>query len=1049
MKWAVIRKQFANFGFVKFYPLCKPVFVTLFYFLYACAAQAQVITRPVQAPQAKQYVFTHLNSFNGLASNIVSNVIQDKRGFVWLATYDGLQRYDGNKFLTFRNEQGNPKSIPNNVVNIIFEDKQGQLWLLANNKVGIFSNSDFTFTEIPLEGNSQQDPLLISFIEQDENGNATIYVHHKGIFTYDAAGKIFRLTDPFKLPADDSFIDYHYKDGSGQYWFAGYSGLSMYDSKTKHLNYGGHNPDNNEVIRHLGDEKKLVNVFGRRGDVFWYVTWVVGDPGAPHTIAYNLKTGEKNKYSIGMQFGLNYFEVGHSLQQKNGSMWVSGKGFLTEFTGGKQPFQLIRNEHGDQSIKFDQVYDLYEDRESNIWVSTDNGVFLFNPDAQLFHSYKLIRPDGSGLIDGAAQAALQMDNGNVLVGSWGGGLYYYDSAFNLASLPRGLQRIGTPFAVWCMITHSKTKKVWIGLQDGGLIVYDPAKDAAELFYPAIMEKKTVRQVTEDRNGNLWFGLQGGHIIKWNMKAAGNDPHKGYTIIKPRDGHYIFKLITDSRGFIWAGTIAAGLYKYDPETNAQVAHYTVTGSEGERLLQHDASDVLQYNDSLLLIASGGINILNMHTGKMSYITSSDGLPANTVMCMQKDKKGDLWVGMMHGLCRVNLEKKIFTRYDRRDGLFYDNFPQAGAYRMNDGRLIFLTDHDFFTFNTDRIMQAPEPSKPVITEFRVANRLVHIDSLGVGDKMVMDHDANTVQIEFSGLRFLRQNKELYFYRLDKIDKDWIPAGDRLQAIYSYLPPGEYVFRAKSENANGVSSPELSFQIIVRPPFWRTWWFYALIVLIAAAILYWIDRERVNRIVALQKVRTQIADNLHQEINTTLNNINLLSEMAKIKADKDIDRSKEYIDQISEKSNTMIIAMDDMLWSINPANDNMEKTILRMKEFVEALKSRHGTGMQMVVDNDVRSINLDMATRHELFLVFKEILRDMVLRTPKGQFLINIDLVKSRLYLKIHDAAPAAGATINSLGMTAMKKRVAAIGAELDVQPSKEGVAVVLLMPVRLQK
>lgn len=1026
----------------------RPVFGILLCFLLTVTTLAQPPRKSNinQVAQAKQYVFTHFNSFNGLASNIVNNVIQDKQGFIWLATCDGLQRYDGNKFLTFRNEPGNPKSIPANVVSKVYEDGHGNIWVLLDNRIGLFNTSDFSYAEIPLQGNSEKDPLLIARVEENGKGNVILYVLHKGIFTYDHAKRMFILTDPFTLPTDKPLIGYYYEGASGQHWFAGYSGLSMYDSKTKHLNYGGHNPDNNEVIRQLGNEKKLVDVFGREGDRFWYVTWDLSETGAPWIEAHNLRTGKKEKYSIGLLFGLDYFEVGGYLRQKNGRVWVHGKGFLAEYTGGKQAFQLVRNEHGEQSIKFDRIFSMYEDRENNIWVSSDNGVFLFNPDAQLFHSYKLVRPDGSGLIEGPAQSALQLENGNVLVGSWGGGLYCYDSAFNLAPLPRGLQRYQNTFAAWSMHTHSITHKVWIGLQGGGLIVYDPATGTAEEFFHEIMEKRTVRQITEDHYGNLWFGLQGGQIIKWNMKVANNDHHKGFVRVKPQNSFYIFKLITDSKGYVWAGSVSDGLYKFDPVTNAQLDHITMQGPDGHRLLTRDASDVLQYNDSLLLIASGGINILNLNTGRITYITSNEGLPANTVMCFEKDKKGILWAGMMHGLCRVNLEKKIFTRYDRRDGLFFDNFFQSGAYRMNDGRLIFLTDHDFFTFNSDHIGQASHPPKPVITEFRVANRTVWLDSLGAGDKMKLDHNNNTVQIEFSGLKYLHQNKVLYYYRLVGIDRDWVAAGDRLQAVYSYLPPGKYTFRVKSENENGVSSPELSFQVVVHPPFWKTWWFYGLVILLAAGILYWIDRERVHRIIALQKVRTQIAANLHADINTTLNNINLLSEMAKIKADKDIDRSKEYIDQIGDKSHNMIIAMDDMLWSIDPANDNMEKTILRMKEFVEALKNRHGTDLQMVVDNDVRSIKIDMATRHELFLVFKEMLREMVLRAPMGQLLINIDLIKSRLYLKIHGSGAGPEIAVNSTAMAGMKKRVAAIGAELDVETDKTGVAVILLMPVK---
>jgi len=1008
----------------------------------------QFSTRPVQPAQAKQYVFTHFSSFNGLASNIVNNVIQDSKGYMWLATYDGLQRYDGNKFLTFRHEPGNPKSLPGNVIGKVFEDASGNIWvLMQNHTVGIFNPNDFTFTEVPIVGNAEKDPHAIVLLEQDPEGRAIIYVAKKGIYTFDSRRKVFVDTHPFHLPFDgDHFIAYHYVDRSGQFWFAGRSGLSMYDMRTRNLNYGAHNPDSNEVIRQLAGERLVVNVFGRKGDEFWYVTWNDKDVGAPLIIVHNMITGRKEKYSIGVQFGLGYFELGGALIQRNGRMWVHGKGFLVEYTGGQQPFQLVRNESGEQTIKFDLMFSMYEDREQNIWVSTDNGVYMFNPDAQLFNSYKLVRPDGSGLIEGPAQTALQMPDGSIFVGSWGGGLYYYDSLLNPLPLPRCLEKYKAPYSIWCMIIHSSTGKVWFGLQEGGIIVYDPVQQTAEDFYPPIMEKVTVRTVTEDLQGNLWFGLQRGQIIKWDAKLAGNNPRKGYVMVKGIDYKYIFKIITDNKGYIWAGTIANGLYKYDPVTHKLLDHITRQGPEGHRLMHSDASDVLQYNDSLLLIASGAINVLNLNTGEITYITSRDGLPANPVMCFQKDNEGMLWMGLMHGLCRVNLEKVIFTRYDRRDGLFFDNFFQAGVCRLPDGRLIFLTDHDFFTFNSEKTKNVPPPPQPVFTEFRVANHYLRLDSLHELDAIHLQYNNNTVHIEFSSMTYVRQNKLLYYYMLEGMDKTWKFAGDRLEAVYNYLPPGKYTFRARSENANGVTSAESTLRIIVSPPFWKTWWFYGLVLLIAAGILYWIDRERVNRLVALQKVRSQIAANLHEEINIALSNINLLSEMAKIKADKDILRSKEYIDQISAKSQHMIIAMDDMLWSINPANDSMEKMLLRMREYVEALKNLHGVDLQMVVDEDVRSLRLDMRIRHELFQVFKEILRDMSIRSNDAQLLVNIDLLKSKLYLQVHDISPQNDLALSGLVMATLRKRAAAIGAELDVQHHHKGVSVTLLIPVK---
>jgi signal transduction histidine kinase len=236
-------------------------------------------------------------------------------------------------------------------------------------------------------------------------------------------------------------------------------------------------------------------------------------------------------------------------------------------------------------------------------------------------------------------------------------------------------------------------------------------------------------------------------------------------------------------------------------------------------------------------------------------------------------------------------------------------------------------------------------------------------------------------------------------------------------------------------------------VSHPFWRAWWFYGILVLVAAAILYGIDRERIQRMRSMQQMRSQIAGNLHQEINTTLNSISLLSEMAKMKADKDLARSKEYIDKIGEKSQNMIIAMDDILWSIQPENDNMEKTILRIEEFADALRNRYGTAIELQVDKRARNLQLDMKTRHEFFLIFKEALKTLVQLAGAKEVLIYLDFSINKLALKTQ----APGALLDSedlqieKSLQEMEKRASLIGAVLDVQADARASNIILLLPV----
>jgi hypothetical protein len=449
----------------------------------------------------------------------------------------------------------------------------------------------------------------------------------------------------------------------------------------------------------------------------------------------------------------------------------------------------------------------------------------------------------------------------------------------------------------------------------------------------------------------------------------------------------------------------------------------------------------------LIACGAINILNTKTNKLTLLNAENGLPSNTVYCFARDAKGTLWLGLAHGLCRMNFEKKMFSKYDRRDGIAYDNFNPAGVYKLQDGRLLYTTDRNFVVLDPSKVQDAPKPPDPVITDFKLANKSLSVDSLENLKKIALRYDNTSLLIEFNSLNYVQQNKIHYRYILEGVDKDWQETSDLNQAIYNYLPPGKYTFKVRAENSDGIPSNNLAaFQIEVSPPFWRTWWFLGIMTLIIAAIFYYIDFERIKRLHALQRMRTQIAQNLHDDVDATLNDISLLSEMAKIKADKDIQRSKEYIDQISDKSKRMIDAMSDMLWTLNPENDTMEKTVLRMKECAEGLQNTHNTNIQMEIDAKVKSLKLDMKTRHEFFFIFKEALLNIAKQANGTPTLINIDFTNSKLLMKIQNQEVNFNSPVfTTPGKKEMRQRAQFINGELDIQSDNKGISLILVVPV----
>lgn len=991
--------------------------------------------------QQKQYAFTHLSTSSGLVSNYVLNITQDSKGYIWIGTIDGLQRYDGNHFITFRHNSANPHSIPGDNNNILYTDKKDNLWLLSNNIPGIFHKDNFTFEAIPIEGEDSLHPSAVISLNAAENGYASIYLAEKGLYIYDPARNMFVPRGSFRFKETRFFYSIASIDAGKQYWIAMQTGLAIYNTATGNVNYRGHNLDSNIVIKNIGNDSAIGGLFFIDKDQLWYGSWPLA-PGVPYINMLDLTTGKKNVYPMGRILD-QYIEIGGGLIQRNGRKWFYGRSFLCEYTGDEQsPFLFIKNGYeNEQSISFDHVNFLFEDRQSNVWVATDNGIYIFNPDAQLFNNYKITKDINKPGTEWPTLAACELKDGNIMIGTWGHGLFYYNNNFTPQPLPDGLKKLDGQYSIWTIHQHSKTGLIWLGTQEHGIVVFDPVTNKSEMFTNDVIGKSTIRQIIEDDEGSLWIGLQNGSIVKWKLSQ---DIHAGYTRVKESDHGYISKLLFNN-GSIWAGSIAFGVFRYDAHTNRFLAHYkkAVTGKNG--LWNNFIFDIFKYNDTTLLIANGALDVLHINTGNIEHISTESGLPSNTVKSIIADKEGILWLGMSNYLCRVNFQKRIFSSFDKRDGIGYDMFNEAADYRLKDGRLIFLTDKNFLSFNPLTITTAPVPPKPIITGFTLGNAPVMVDSITRLSPITLQYNNNSVTIEFSALNYTLQDKLHYYYLLEGLDKTWRQTGTASEAVYNYLPAGDYTFKVKAVNTEGKESAITELKIWIAPPFWRTWWFLGIVSLLVLAAFYWIDHERIKKMQALQMVRTQIAENLHKDINTTLNHISVLSEMAKLKADKDVERSKEYIAQINNKSRSMIDSMDDILWTLNPLNDSMEKTILRMKEYAEAIQSTYPVTVIMEVDEHLKNLKLDMKIHHELFLVFKIMLRITATATSQTETIINIDLSGKKLLMKIQNDAALLTDADTEKAIQEIYQRAAAIKAEADIQNDSSGISLILMVNV----
>jgi ligand-binding sensor domain-containing protein/signal transduction histidine kinase len=999
--------------------------------------------------QAQQYSFIHLTTTEGLAANFTRNIAQDTNGFIWIGTSNGLQRYDGYKFLTFRYQKNNPASLPSNDVRI-FIDHKDNLWVETDaQKIGIFNKTNFTFKEVPVRWTDNSNiPHQKKFFE-DSRGKIYLLIFFQELYAYDEKlGAFISVNETLKLPAKWRPIAIAEQPSNGNLWIGCDSGLFVINMKTGNTGYRNHNPDNDPVIQQFAAETLTAKiVFGKNAEWISFDTWPATS-GHPYVHRYNYKTGETQKFDLGHELSIEYHEINGALVQQNGRVWHYGKTFIAEYLLPQKKFLPIKNEiRNAQNISFDNASDIFEDKAQNLWISTENGIFIFNPDAQPFTSYKLVRPDGSGTINGPTQTILQLRNGQIWVGCWAYGLYCYDQQMNPLDLPKNFPKKVSMYgsSIWDMKEDTISNKVWMVCQEGALMLYDLTLAKTEILFPEIFERRTIRQIIQDKQGNFWFGTQGGKIIKWDRLKAGGDVHKGFEEI--HKGGLVHKLYCDNDGTIWAATLGRGLKKFDAVSGKLIAQFDTRPDATVKLWNDSPTDVMRFNDSIILIANGALSILNTNNNTISFFTQEEGLPSNEITSLQRDNQGTLWMGMNNGLLRMNFEKRRMAIYDRREGIQYDYFNPGQAFRIKDGKLIFTTDHNFLVFDPAKLKESALPPDVRITNIRLGNQVLSLDFINRSGKIKVPYDNTSITIDFSDMVFTTSYRITYM--LENLDKDWIRADDRRQATYNYLPPGNYTFKIRSEDGDGVfNKVENSFKIVVNPPFWKTWWFYGILILFIAGILYRIDRERIKRMRDLQDVRSQIAGNLHEDITSTLNNIHLLSEMAKIKADKDTDLSKDYITQISRKSHSMIAAMDDMIWSINPENDNTQKTLSRMHEFTDSLRNNKKVEIKLVVDEKIKSKELNMKSRHELFMIFKDSLGKMVQHSTGTEILINIDLGRQRIFMKLHDNGIYATPTdvFNDSEMLVMLKRAENINAVLDIQTDNKGASVILLIPLQ---
>ena len=811
------------------------------------------------------YNFRHIDQSDGLLHNEVLSITQDAKGFIWIGTTNGLQRFDGQRFLNYHDEiyAADKKII--GVENIYFDGKDG-LWIYGNlrlDKLELLKNKIINYN-----GKSILNERSAAYTSYTDIRNNPWLVGKFSVFNYDTVEKKMMLysLDLASATANNScniFSDVK----QGQTWVAAYGGLLLFDTKTKKVY------NKNDSLKHPLLQLKVENGFSKimidGQHNIWVTSW-------NHLLyRYDPITGKISTYSLaditarqGVKNNDGTLLVNYIFRDAKDNIWLGTENAgLLKYNRQQDNFDyIISGKENKQGLQYNyNIFCIFQDKEENIWLGTDKGINIFNPYHQYFRSIHH-EENNNSIPKNEITGFIETKDRNVLVGTWGGGIAIYDSSLHFKKnivLKGGIPENNL---VWSFIKNDDGK-IWVGCQHGYIHIYDPVKEKIiSTLHPMQLDSSTIRCMQKDQQGNIWFGLHNGKIAEWNRSlntfiAYGDGTTNTLLSIAP-----VYNIFIDNHQNFWIGT-DNGFKQFDSEKKI----YTSVSSPGENdqaIPAQQIRGIEQYNDSILLVGtlSGGLNYFNIKTKIFSSLFTS--LPSNNIYAIKKDATNNIWFTTDYGLYKINNDDKKIITYNIDQGMINSSFVSNNFYQLENGRWLTATGTEVISFNTDTLSLQSSYSKNVtITGFKVFDKSIFIDSLLAENKPVtLDYSHNFFTIEFAALDFSNILQTKYVYRLSGIDKDWVNAGTKTFANYTNLDAGTYTFSVRTEE--GDADHIVSFSIIITPPFWKTWWFETVVVLVAVVIIYLLIRKRIISIKHEAALKQKIAETEMQALRAQMN-------------------------------------------------------------------------------------------------------------------------------------------------------------------------------------
>jgi ligand-binding sensor domain-containing protein/signal transduction histidine kinase len=815
-------------------------------------APPEAVFDPTPRDPASTIRFDHITGEDGLSQNVVLAIAQDQRGFMWFGTEDGLNKYDGYQFTIYKHDPDDAQTLSDDYVSVIYEDRQGVLWIGTRNGLNRLDRSTGTFVRYEHDPNDDQSigGTWIVALCEDREGALWIGSDDGGLDRFERESGTFshyrhNPDDPASL-SDDSVGTIH-EDREGALWVGTDAGLDLLDRASRSFIHYQNDPDDPTS---LGGAEVSAIIEDREGDL-----WVGTEDGGVNRLERSSGTFTRHQHDEGDPQSLAHDRVKAILADSVGRLWIGTQNGLDLHDPERDRFIHYQNDPGDpSSLSSNAVWSIYEDRTGVLWFGTYGGaVSKYNRTTDQFALYQH-KPDlPNSLSDNMIWAIHEDSNGVLWVGTFNGGLNRLDRESGQLDVyrhdPENLDSLSSDDVR--AILEDRTGALWLGT-GAGLDRLDRASGTFAHYRhdesdPTTLSGDRVTALFEDRRGNLWVGTRTSGLNRLDRETGTfvryqHDEADPSSLSNDR----VWALGEDSEGRLWVGTLG-GVNVWDSDTGGFVRY--LNDPNDPQSLSNDAVFAFHEgaNGEMWIGTWGsGLDRFDPQTGTFSHYTEKDGLANNVIYGIEADLEGRLWMSTNKGLSQFDPRTETFHNYDARDGL-QDNEFNVGAHCASpSGELFFGGIRGFNAFHPDQVTGNPHVPPVIITLFSKFNQVVRRD-LEPGAHIALTYRDSFISFEFAALDYTAPDKNQYAYKLEGQDEDWVDAGTRRHVDYTNLRGGDYVFRVKGSNNDGVWNEEgAAVTLTVTPPVWETWWFRGgAIVLLAAGVVggYWLRVRNVE--------------------------------------------------------------------------------------------------------------------------------------------------------------------------------------------------------------